>query len=311
MLRDDLLKLQETKGDKWITIDDLPNELKYIPVESGGVEEIFFNKIEGILYEYDLQQKKAVVNQVTKRKAVVKFKIGSKKTDFDKWEKFVDLAKPDENGHSRIVTRAEFEAIGLKLGNGGDFCRKSSKLYQLFKFSVNKTITKGNSIDEIQLQGYNEDFQFKQHIASWIREKLEKENCVMLGCNGTSENTRIEIDHKDGRKEDTRLSDPAQQKITDFQPLCKAANDVKREICKKCKENNKRWNAKNIKGNPYDFYEGDENYTENLGCVGCYQYDPVEYRVSSAKKLAQETLEYIMDKIYPEFKDNNNGTEDI
>jgi len=94
------------------------------------------------------------------------------------------------------------------------------------------------------------------------------------------------------------------QKAGDFQPLCKAANDIKRQICKRCKEENKRWNALNIKGNPYPFYEGDEAYTEELGCVGCYQYDPVEYRKRSVRRISEEagrfTSEFIMNKLYPD-----------
>ncbi len=125
----------------------------------------------------------------------------------------------------------------------------------------------------------------------------------MLGVNGNSENTKIEIDHKDGRKNDLRVSNSNTQKLEDFQPLCKAANDIKRQICKNCKETDKRWDAKNIKGNPYSFYEGDENYTNDLGCIGCYQYDPVEYRKTCAKKISKEasehTVEFIMQKLYP------------
>jgi hypothetical protein len=97
----------------------------------------------------------------------------------------------------------------------------------------------------------------------------------------------------------------ATQRLEDFQPLCKAANDIKRQICKNCALENIRWDAKNIKGNPYSFYEGDEKYTEELGCVGCYQYDPVAYRISSAKRLSEETLEYVMEKLYPELKNEN------
>jgi len=104
------------------------------------------------------------------------------------------------------------------------------------------------------------------------------------------------------KKNNWRVSNTKTQKIEDFQPLCKAANDAKRQICKKCKETNKRWNAKNLKGNPYSFYEGNENYTEVLGCVGCYQYDPVEYRKQSVKKIAKEatksTVDFIMKKLY-------------
>lgn len=79
---------------------------------------------------------------------------------------------------------------------------------------------------------------------------------------------------------------------------------VKRQICKTCKESNKRWNAKNIKGNPYSFYLGDEDYTQELRCKGCYQYDSVEYRKASARRITEEatshTAEFIMRKLYPE-----------
>lgn len=122
----------------------------------------------------------------------------------------------------------------------------------------------------------------------------------MLGIRGQSENTRIEIDHKDGRKNDDRVADIRSQRLEDFQPLCKAANDAKRQICKRCKQTNIRWDAKNIKGNPYSFYEGDEQYTEELGCRGCYQYDPVEYRKSSVRRISQEAADYIMNKLYSE-----------
>lgn len=77
-----------------------------------------------------------------------------------------------------------------------------------------------------------------------------------------------------------------------------------RQICQSCKQTDKRWDAKNIQGNPYSFYEGDENYDEKLGCKGCYQYDPVAYRKCSIKRLTTEvsehTAEYIMQKLYPE-----------
>lgn len=122
----------------------------------------------------------------------------------------------------------------------------------------------------------------------------------MLGINGNSINTKIEIDHKDGRKDNDRVSNIKTQRLEDFQPLSKAANDAKRQICKRCKETNLRWNAKNLKGNPYSFYEGDEHYTQELGCVGCYQFDPVEYRKSSVIKISKEVTDNILKKLYPE-----------
>ena len=47
--------------------------------------------------------------------------------------------------------------------------------------------------------------------------------------------------------------------------------------------------------------EGNEKYTEELGCKGCYQYDPVEYRKASVNRIAKEasknTSEFIMKKL--------------
>lgn len=221
-----------------------------------------------------------------------------------KTELFLRLAQPDENGRSRWVSVEEFTGrySALRLGNGGSWCRGSSSLAKKYLIETDKSRTPGNSIDAIRLIGLNEDEQFKQGIRQDIKEFYRNKKCVMLGVNGTSENTRIEIDHKDGRKNNTRVSDPGTQRIEDFQPLCKAANDVKRQICKQCKESNRRWSAKNISGNPYDFYEGGEVYEEDLGCIGCYQYDPVEYRKQSTRRIiveaTQHTAEIIMSKLY-------------
>jgi hypothetical protein len=214
-----------------------------------------------------------------------------------KRELFLELAKPD-NGVSRWVLITEFvhKYKELQLGNGGSWCRASSALAKKYIVEFDKSITSGNSIDRIRLNGFNTKKYFNQNIRQDIRDFYKIQNCVMLGINGNSENTTIEIDHKDGRKDNDRISNMETQKITDFQPLCKAANDVKRQICKRCKKTNKRWSAKNIKGNPYDFYEGDENYMQELGCKGCYQYDPVEYRKTSVKKICEE----VFYKLYPE-----------
>ena len=221
-----------------------------------------------------------------------------------KTELFLELAKPDENGVSRWVSISVFvgKFKDLQLGNGGSWCRKSSSLAKKYIVEFDKSITNGNSIDRIRLNGLNTEKSFNQAIRQDIKDFYKNKNCVMLGINGNSENTKIEIDHKDGRKDDLRVSDIKTQKLEDFQPLCKAANDAKRQICKKCVATGKRWNAKNLKGNPYPFYDGDENYTAELGCVGCYQYDPVEYRKTSVKRICDEatknTCKFIFDKLY-------------
>lgn len=221
-----------------------------------------------------------------------------------KTELFLELARPNKNGVSRWVSVGEFIGIykELQLGNGGSWCRANSTLAKNYIVEFDKSRTRGNSIDAIRLNGLNLAQNFNQNIRQDIKNFYKTRNCVMLGINGTSENTKIEIDHKDGRKNDWRVSDTATQRLDDFQPLCKAANDIKRQICKKCRETNKRWRAKNLLGNPYDFYAGNEDYTDDLGCVGCYQYDPVAYRKECVRKIADEaarhTSEFIFTKLY-------------
>ncbi|EPZ5350656.1 restriction endonuclease [Campylobacter upsaliensis] len=209
---------------------------------------------------------------------------------------FLELAKPDEKGFSRWVGVDEFvgDYKDLQFGNGGSWCRASSNLAKTYIVEFDKTRTSGNSIDAIRLQGFNPLKTFNQNIRKDIKDFYKSQKCVMLGVCGKSENTTIEIDHKDGRKDSMRVSELAMQEFEDFQPLCKAANDIKRQICKTCKETNTRWSAKNIKGNPYDFYAGDERYIAQseggLGCVGCYQYDPVAKKVRGKSQKKQRTL---------------------
>ena len=225
-----------------------------------------------------------------------------------KTELFIELANPDENGKSRWVFVSEFTGYykDLQLGNGGSWCRASSSLAKKYIIEFDKNQTPGNSIDAIRLNGINSNKAFNHNIRQDIKDFYKSQNCVILGVNGNSENTKIEIDHKDGRKDNHRISNLQTQNLSDFQPLSKAANDVKRQICKRCKETNKRWNAKNLKGNPFEFYVGDENYTDDLGCNGCYQYDPVEYRktvvIMVGTLAAKEAVDAVFKKLYPDIE---------
>ncbi|MCT8835803.1 restriction endonuclease [Glaesserella parasuis] len=192
-------------------------------------------------------------------------------------EIFIKLAKPDENGVSHWVYRDEMIAAGLKLGNGGGFCRKHSSLAKKYKVIIDKTITNGNSIDRIKLDGFNLEQTFNQHIRKDIRDHYKNRPCVMLGVVGNSENTKIEIDHKEGTKNSERISDSKRQTLDDFQSLSKAANDAKRQICKTCQETGIRFDARILEGFSEPYYEGGKEL-RIYGCKGCYQYDPVAYR---------------------------------
>ena len=208
-----------------------------------------------------------------------------------KVELFLKLAKPNDNGVSRWVSVDEFggEFKELKLGNGGSWCRKSSALAKKYVVEFDKTQSTGNSIDAIRLNGFNENETFNQAISSEIKKYYKDKPCVMLGIIGTSENTKIEIDHKEGTKNSQRVSNISTQKLEDFQPLTKAANDAKRQICKRCQETDKRFDATCIKGFPLPYYRGNSSLKES-GCIGCYQYDPVAYREELLKKARRKEI---------------------
>lgn len=218
-------------------------------------------------------------------------------------ELFLELARPDpKTGVSRWVDVAEFKGkySPLVLGNGLSWGRKNSQLQKKYVVRTDKSATNGRRIKRIKLDGYKQEKSFSQAVRPDIKQQISSQKCVMLGVSGRSENTKIEVDHKDGRKDDMRVSDPKTQSLSDFQPLCKAANDIKRQICKECRRTGVRWDARKIQGNPFPFYAGTAKYEEGLGCVGCYQYDPVAYRKYCVKTLLKRggTLSY--DDIFPE-----------
>ena len=160
----------------------------------------------------------------------------SKKTQI---ELFLELAEPDENGVSRWVAKTEFvgKYADLMFQNGWSWGRSDGALAKKF---VLERFPKYGAIEKVRTAGFNTENLFSQNIRSDIKNFYKDKNCVMLGVHGTSVNTRIEVDHKDGRKNDMRVSDMATQRLEDFQPLCKAANDVKYDPVEYRKQSAKR-----------------------------------------------------------------------
>lgn len=193
---------------------------------------------------------------------------------------FLQLAKPNEQGISRWVNVNEFtgEYEELKFGNGASWARKESTLAKKYKIEFDKTITAGNGIDRIRLNGFNNG-SYSQHIRSDIKREISSQRCVVLGTSNP------ECDHKNGRKNEDRVMKNEEQKITDFQPLSKAANDAKRQFCKECRKTGLRFDAKKL-GYPMSYYKGNEihNNQEN-DCEGCYWYDPLEFKKHLSFKL--------------------------
>ncbi len=190
-----------------------------------------------------------------------------------KTELFIKLAQPNKQGVSRWVNVDEFvgEYACLTFGNGASWARKESTLAKKYIVEFDKSITKGNGIDRIRLAGFN-DGDYSQHIRSDIKRAIKAQRCVVLGTSDP------EVDHKNGMKNEDRVMRNEDQRLEDFQPLSKAANDAKRQYCKDCKRTQIRFDAKRL-GYPMSYYAGQahHNFEENA-CVGCYWYDPIEFK---------------------------------
>ena len=191
-----------------------------------------------------------------------------------KAELFLQLAQPDENGYSRWVETSEFtgEYERLKLGNGCDFARSDSKFAQKYIVEKNNKLTPGNKINAIRLNGFKEEDPYTQYIRADIKKIIKQQKCVILGTSNP------EADHKNGMKNEGRVMKNEEQRLSDFQPLSKAANDAKRQFCKECRESGIRYDAKQL-GYPMSYYSGEsKHHNEEDACIGCYWYDPVEFR---------------------------------
>ena len=188
-------------------------------------------------------------------------------------ELFLKLAQPNENGVTRWVLVTEFigEYADLAFGNGASWARKESTLAKKYIIEFDKSLTPGSGIDAIRLNGFNNG-TFSQHISAEIKRTISGQRCVILGT------SKPEVDHKNGMKNEARVMTNIDQQLSDFQPLSKAANDAKRQFCKECMRTGIRYDAKKL-GYPMSYYYGGANHNgEENACVGCFWYDPIEFR---------------------------------
>lgn len=190
-----------------------------------------------------------------------------------KTDMFLRLAKPNDEGISRWVSCDEFvgEFADLKFGNGASWARKESTLAKRYVIEFDKSISPGNGIDRVRLNGFNNG-EYSQHIRSDIKKAVSSRRCVVLGTSNP------EVDHKNGMKNEDRVMKNEEQRLSDFQPLSKAANDAKRQFCKECRRTGIRYDAKQL-GYPMSYYKGEAKHNgEEDACVGCFWYDPIEFR---------------------------------
>ena len=122
---------------------------------------------------------------------------------------FLELAKPDEYGFSRKVLVSEF--VGkyeiLRFGNGGDWCRTYGNLAKKFIVERHK---QGNSIIAVQLFGLDTKKQIQKGIRNDITKKISSQKCAVLNI------SNVEVDHKDGHRDDCENLKPENQKNRRF-----------------------------------------------------------------------------------------------
>lgn len=191
-----------------------------------------------------------------------------------KIELFEELAQIDENGCSRWVYATEFvgKYQGLQMLNGAGWSRDDGAFGRKYLIERNKKLTPGNKTDAIRTVGFNNGKPYSQYIDPRIRSVIQSRRCVVLGTSDP------EVDHKNGMKNEDRVMLNEAQCLDDFQPLSKPANDAKRQFCKICKKTGKRYDAK-LLGYPISFYAGGaEHNNEENACIGCFWYDPLEFR---------------------------------
>lgn len=181
---------------------------------------------------------------------------------------FEVIAAPDEDGFSREVAMYELLAFhpNYRTKNGSTWCRDDQS-YLGKKYKLKKSYASG-SISGLKLEGFNKQLKIQQDIRPDIKRTITAKRCAILDIS-----TNTECDHKDGKKDDWRMNDKAAQKLEDFQPLCKTANDAKRSHCATCKSTGKRYDARKL-GYSESFTKGDFD-TDN--CQGCYWYDPIAF----------------------------------
>lgn len=191
----------------------------------------------------------------------------------------VEYDKNDpSSGFSREILISELKNIhpGFQSTNGSQWGR-TNQSYLGRKYNIERRHEKGKVVS-VQLNGINTK-EANRSIRKDIVKELSKKRCVVLDVG-----TNIEIDHKDGKYSDPRVLNTETQTIDDFQPLSKATNDAKRQHCKACIRDGKRYDAR-ILGYKEGWVVGDEN---TAPCIGCYWYDPKRFNQLISKDFKKE-----------------------
>jgi len=222
-----------------------------------------------------------------------------------KWLNIAPDAKDD--GKSEWKTIEQIKEGGLNWssnGNGrhGKFLGLTEYIWEVKRAGKGKIVAIRTIGMEPNIKAANR--LGKRRINTSIDNYWKKFSCIHCGSNKD-----MCVDHKNDLYNDERVHNVKTQRQDDFQPLCRGCNLIKRAVCKKTKEQNKRQAlfAYTSLGFPA-FIEGDETFDPNgLGMRGTYWYDIKAYRNHCKTRIIQQPTSVITrtdDGIYNKVRDS-------
>ena len=183
--------------------------------------------------------------------------------------RILSYAPVNEYGYSEKIYLNTFKESdhNLKSNNGVQWKRQAEK------YLITETHLVKNKTVAFQFVGFNFEYGHQnRYIRADIKKIITQQRCAH--CNVKS---KIEVDHKNGRYDDLSVLSSVTQNLSDFQPLCTKCNKLKRSSCKKCKENDVRYDATFL-GYNVAVTKGNLEYCNGINCNGCYWYDPTDYK---------------------------------
>jgi hypothetical protein len=195
--------------------------------------------------------------------------------------------------------------LDFTTGNGQNWLRFLNKYLDITKHKDKRGKIISFRVDGKASWMYNNR---NSQIPQWVKKLLRGKTCVMCGSG-----SQCQDDHKNGDKHPIIYFFSYM-----FQKLCRHCNMVKNSRCKKCQKTGKRFDARDI-GYNYGWLIGNEKYdSAELGCVGCYQYDPKQFRSMlyftdseiNRKKIIFDNIDKIQkneDKYNIQQKENNDN----
>ena len=132
----------------------------------------------------------------------------------------------------------------------------------------------------------------RTNIPKELADRIKKVyDCVDEYSLRTEPANKLEIDHRVPQVRWTGNEDVNSKCMTEsqieqkFMLLTRENNLLKSRICEKCKDTGCR--GKGYKVIEY-WYEGNEQYNEQLGCKGCFWHNPTEWRRQLNKELKKK-----------------------